>query len=215
MNGIMKCLSTLCIKSGILYLCILFVFPLSVRSQSTGMINGHEYVDLGLPSGLKWATCNVGASRPEDYGDYYAWGETLLKPIYEEFTSITYGKRLGNISKDHRYDVARSEWGSSWRLPTKGECEELLKKCKWEWTVVGGHNGYRVTGPNGNFIFLPATGMNFGSCVVIEDEFGYYWTASPIRRGATKAYTLVIHAGYHSVDGYIRYRGQGVRPVSD
>lgn len=79
MNRIMKCLSALWIKSGMLYLCLLFVFPLSVRSQSTGMINGHEYVDLGLPSGLKWATCNVFASTTDDCGMGYAWGEKTMK----------------------------------------------------------------------------------------------------------------------------------------
>lgn len=92
-------------------------------------INGHEYVDLGLPSGLKWATCNVGANKPEDYGNYYAWGETGTKSSYGASNSKTYGKQMNDIKGNSQYDAARSNWGGSWRLPTEKELEELVNKC--------------------------------------------------------------------------------------
>lgn len=103
-----------------------------VLSAPQGCINGHNYVDMGLPSGLKWATCNVGASRPEDYGDYYAWGEIQTKSEYTVENSLTFGRNIGNISGNSRYDVACAQWGSSWRLPTFTEIEELQNLCKWE-----------------------------------------------------------------------------------
>ena len=92
----------------------------------TGTLNGHDWVDLALPSGLKWATCNVGASSPEDYGNYYAWGETSTKSDYSSSTSTTYGKDMSDIGGKDMYDVASKQWDSSWRLPTKTEFEELL-----------------------------------------------------------------------------------------
>ena len=161
MNGIMKCLSTLCIKSGILYLCFLFVFPLSVRSQSTGMINGHEYVDLGLPSGLKWATCNVFASTTDDCGMDYAWGEKTVKYKFTQKNSKMNKKKTGDISGNSRYDVARAEWGITWRLPRESEFEELLEYGKWTWTESKESKGFFYQKPLLSlFLYLP---LNFVS----------------------------------------------------
>lgn len=143
-------------------------------------INGHEYVDLGLPSGLKWATCNVGASRPEDYGDYYAWGETQTKSEYTEENSLTYRKDMGNISGNSQYDVARAQWGGSWRLPTLTEFQELINHCKWNWVKINGSEGCRVISPNGNSIFFPAAGFCSGKSIGIQDLSGYYWSGSGI-----------------------------------
>ena len=135
-------------------------------------INGHEYVDLGLPSGLKWATCNVGASSPSDYGNYYAWGETSTKSEYTESNSKTRGKNMGDIGGNSAYDAARANWGGSWRLPTKAEFEELLNRCTWTWTSQNGHKGYLVKGPNGRSIFIPAAGGRDGSSLYLAGEYG-------------------------------------------
>ena len=118
--------------------------------------DGHEYVDLGLS--VKWATCNVGASKPEEYGDYFAWGETSTKEEYTEENSLTYGKKMSDIAGNAQYDAARANWGGSWRMPTEYEWQELIDKCKWEWGKVTGVKVNKVTGPNGNSIFLPAAG---------------------------------------------------------
>ena len=128
-------------------------------SDDTGKINGHEYVDLGLS--VKWATCNVGASSPTEYGNYYAWGETTTKSEYTKKNSKTCGISMGDISGNSSYDAARTNWGGSWRLPTKAECQELLDNCKSEWTTVSGVRGRRFTSKkNGRSIFLPAAGYH-------------------------------------------------------
>ena len=117
-----------------------FVFP------TWGYKNNHAWIDLGLPSGTKWATCNVGASQPHGYGNYYAWGETATKTNYSESNSKTYGKNISDISGNSDYDAARANWGGSWRMPTEREMEELVNKCTWTWTTLSGVKGYKVTG---------------------------------------------------------------------
>ena len=179
------------------------------------IINGHEYVDLGLPSGLKWATCNVGASLPEEYGDYYAWGEIETKIEYTDDNSKTYCKSMSDISGNATYDVARAKWGGSWRLPTTIELEELESKCKWEWTTINGKKGYKVTGPNGNSIFLPAACFRRGSSLYIAGEDGYYWSSSPDESIDYDAYYLYFNRSYRLVNCHHRDRGQSVRPVSE
>ncbi|MBQ3596063.1 MAG: hypothetical protein II981_11735 [Bacteroidales bacterium] len=124
------------------------------NEPTTGTINGHEWVDLGLPSGLKWATSNVGANSPENYGNYYAWGETETKSTYTIENSITYDVEMSDISGNPQYDVARKKWGSTWRIPTWKECSELEDECTWISTIYGGVKGYKIIGSNGNHIFL-------------------------------------------------------------
>ena len=179
------------------------------------IINGHEYVDLGLPSGLKWATCNVGASLPEEYGDYYAWGEIETKSEYIEDNSKTHGKSMSDISGNAMYDVARSKWGGSWRLPTEKELEELKNNCKWEWTTQNGKKGCKVTGPNGNSIFLPAAGFRGGSSLYLAGEYGYCWSSPPHESIDDYAYTLYFYSSSHGVDSGNRSNGLSVRPVSE
>ncbi|MDE6012131.1 MAG: hypothetical protein K2G91_05280, partial [Prevotella sp.] len=179
-------------------------------------INGHEYVDLGLPSGVKWATCNVGASSPSDYGDYFAWGEITTKSEYTRENSKTYDKKNGDISGNFQYDAARSNWGGSWRLPSKAEFEELIDKCTWTWTSQGIHSGYKVVGSNGNSIFFPAAGCRDGSSLYYAGGRGYYWSSTPDEDYTNNAYFLCFRSGDHSADwngghGY----GHSVRPVSD
>ncbi len=182
---------------------------------TSGYINGHEYVDLGLPSGLKWATCNVGASSPSGYGNYYAWGETSTKSEYTPSNSKTYGdSSYGNIGGNSGTDAACANWGSTWRLPTKAECEELKDRCTWTWTTQGGHNGYKVKGPNGNTIFLPAAGFRSGTSLIIAGDRGYYWISTPYS-DSSYAYYLYFNNSDRDVDWDSRYDGRSVRPVSE
>ena len=187
--------------------------------------NGHEYVDLGLPSGLKWATCNVGADSPEDYGNYYAWGETETKSEYTESNSLTDGLTIselqslgyidgsGNLTPSH--DAATANWGGSWRMPTKEELEELQNECTWAWTTQNGVNGRKVTGPNGNHIFLPAAGYRSGSSLYYTGEYGLYWSSTPNESNGNRACRLYFNSGNQYVIWSDRDYGQSVRPVSE
>ena len=190
--------------------------------------NGHEYVDLGLPSGLKWATCNVGASSPEDYGDYFAWGETETKTEYTQDNSLTYGLTKselqlqgyidgsGNLTPSH--DAATANWGGSWRMPTKEEQQELIDNCTWTWTTQNGVKGCKVTGPNGNSIFLPAAGLRRGSSLYDDGNNGYYWSSTPLYYYDANGYYacgLTFSGGGRLVSAYDRSDGLTVRPITE
>ncbi len=182
------------------------------ENGDSGTIAGYEWVDLGLPSGLKWATCNVGAATPEDYGNYYAWGETTTKSSYTDENSVTDGQQISDFSGNSTYDAARANWGGSWRVPTIAEMEELENKCTWTWTSQSGVNCCKVTGPNGNSIFLPAAGNCEGSSRYSVGAFGNYWSSTP-----DESYTnLDFSSGSHyGVDWGNRSFGLTVRPVSE
>ena len=185
-------------------------------NRTHGSKSGHDWVDLGLPSGIKWATSNVGASRPEEYGDYFAWGETREKSIYDFDNSVAFGKNISDIKGDSRYDAARANWGGSWRLPTKAELEELEENCTWSWTTQGGKQGCKVTGPNGNSIFLPAAGFRCGTSLGLAGERGDYWSSTPNASDANSACCLRFNSSIQHVgssDHY--YYGRSVRPVSE
>lgn len=188
---------------------------ITLSTPSTGNINGHNWVDLGLPSGLKWATCNVGATIPQGYGNYYAWGETATKGEYTEQNSVTYGQQISDISGNAQYDAARANWGGTWRMPTKAEMEELRDNCTWTWTSLNVVKGCKVTGPNGNSIFLPAVGRCYGSSRGLVDELGYYWSSTPNERSTNGAYGLYFNSGSHDVYRDDRGYGHTVRPVSE
>ena len=199
-------------------------------AKNSNTINGHEYVDLGLPSGLKWATCNVGASKPEDCGGYYAWGEIEEKENYDwstykwcngsydtqtkYCTSSSYGTVDNKTVLDPQDDVTHVKWGSTWRMPTIDEQRELLSECSWEWTELNGVPGYTVTGPNGNSIFLPAAGYRYGTEVSYRGSLGYCWSSSLNCDGSDCAYYLYFNSGSHDWHDGRRYYGQSVRPVS-
>ena len=198
----------------------------SKKEESDGYINGHEYVDLGLPSGLKWATCNVGADSPEEYGDYYAWGETYTKDEYKEDNCDLLDVEMEDIGGDPEYDVATSEWGDDWRLPTKEDFDELVEECEWRWMKKKGVYGMRVKGPNGNSIFLPATDClhgiflpaalyRFGSSLDGSGEYGDYWSSSPDGSDSDDAYYLHFDSGDQYVDWGNRCGGRSVRPVTE
>ena len=171
-----------------------------------------EAVDLGLS--VKWAPYNVGATAPEEFGDYFAWGETDTKDDDSNENCTTYGKEVSDFSGNAEYDVATNKWGEEWRMPTKAEFEELIYDCKWEWTKQGEAEGYKVTGKNGNSIFLPAAGWRNGTSLDYRGADGHYWSSTPHESGSSYAYYLSFDSGYHSTSWFSRYFGQSVRPVS-
>ena len=182
------------------------------RDGSDGKHEGHGYVDLGLS--VKWATCNVGATSPEDFGHYFAWGETSPKAEYTEENSLTYGKDMSDISGNPQYDAATANWGGDWRMPTEEEMRELLNNCTWTWTAPNGVNGYKVTGPNGNSVFLPAAGYRDGSSLDYAGSYGDYWSSTPYDyNNGSYAYSLYFLSGNQDMSGNYRYFGQSVRPV--
>ena len=170
-----------------------------------------RFVDLGLPSGVKWYTCNVGANAPHEYGNYYAWGETTTKSEYTEENSVTMGQPMSDFSGNPTYDAARANIGGSARMPTKAEMEELDNNCTWTRTTQNGSRGMIVTGPNGNSIFLPAAGYCYGSSRYFVGEYAEYWSSTPYESDTYKAYLLF----FSEVRWYNRYYGRTVRPVSD
>ena len=177
-------------------------------------IAGHEYVDLGLS--VKWATCNVGANSPEDYGRYFAWGETAAKSEYTTQNSETNGKELGDIFGNSAYDAARAIWGSTWRMPTRAEFQELIDNCRWTWTTYNGKEGYKVvSNNNNNSIFLPAAGYRYGSSLKDAGEVGFYWSSAPNESISDYACYLYFGSGIHYMYWYGRGDGQSVRPVSE
>lgn len=200
--------------SIIIFLGCLLGLNMSLGAQSTGTENGHEWVDLGLPSGLKWATCNVGAKTPEQDGNYYAWGETKPKDNYRKENSLTYEKQMDDISGNAQYDAATANWGGDWRMPTKEEMTELINNCTWEWTKQNGVKGYKVTGPSDNSIFLPVSGhfygttFHSGSC-----DYSWYWSSTPVGSNIGDAYNLYFNSRGQNKGDYERYYGQSVRPV--
>ncbi|MBQ8337179.1 MAG: hypothetical protein IJY44_06585, partial [Bacteroidaceae bacterium] len=161
---------------------------------------------------------NVGASKPEEYGDYFAWGETSPKSSYTESNSVTYGKSMSDIGGNPTYDAARANWGGDWRLPTKAEFAELLdsSNCTWTWTTQNGVNGYKVTSVrNGNSIFLPAAGYRYGASLCSEGSYGNYWSSTPYESSGYDSCYLYFSSGYHTTNWRSRYYGQSVRPVSE
>lgn len=200
------------------------------KSETVTQINGHECVDLGLPSGLKWATCNVGATAPEEYGGYFAWGETEVKDDYsfasykwckgnyatmtKYCTSSNYGTVDDKTVLDPEDDVAHVQWGGSWRMPTLTEQQELLAKCKWQRTELNGVPGFKVIGPNGNSIFLPAAGCVNEKKFISKDVFGYYWSSTLYDYISYTAYDLYFGTSYQDQYNYHRYNGLSVRAVS-
>ena len=181
--------------------------------EATGTINGHEYVDLGLS--VKWATCNVGASSPEDYGDYFAWGETSTKDAYNEDNCMVLTDKDFDeyICGSPAFDAARANWGGTWRLPTEEEMEELVCNCTWIWATLHDWEGYKVTGPNGRSIFLPAAGCRIKTKYWFSCESGCYWTSTP-QGYFDCAFFLGFDSEQHIVDYEQRHCGLSVRAVA-
>ena len=176
-------------------------------------ISGHGYADLGLS--VKWATRNVGADSPEESGDFFAWGEIATKDDYTEDNSLTYGnKEIQDISGNPEYDAARANWGGTWRLPTMEECEEFLDNCQFEWTQFNGQNGFKVTGPSGNSIFLPAAGKTSSGILWHDDEDATFWSSTTY--SSISAYGPYIQQDkYNYISIQSRSYGLPLRAVSD
>lgn len=148
--------------------------------QMTGSIGGFEWVDLGLPSGTLWATCNVGAAHPSQPGSLYAWGETMTKSSYTRESSRHYKKTMKDFSGDKSVDVAAAKWGNGWRMPSKEDFDELLHYCNWDYVQKDGRWGSEITSPfNNNSIFLPVTGYKEDSKHMNVSGNGMYWTSTP------------------------------------
>lgn len=197
--------------------------------------NGHEYVDLGITNDqgepLYWATCNVGATKPEEYGDYFAWGEIEPKTdysystykwcegSYKKLTKYNTNSYYGTVDNKRfleiEDDAARQNWEGTWRMPTPSEFQKLKDKCTWSWTTLNSVKGYKVTGANGNWIFLPATGTRIGTNLSDNGSYGYYWSSKSYD-SADYAYCLQFYN--NSIKPYVNYSrscGQCVRPVTE
>ena len=208
-------------------------FSSYVYRPTFGLHNGHEWVDLGLPSGTKWAACNVGAKDREDYGDYFAWGETTTKEIYNWSTYIYCNGSYNTLTKycnearfgnngftDHLTvldaidDAATANWGDGWRIPTNKEMRELYLRCTYVWTTCNGVNGLKFTGPNGNSIFLPAAGIRNESNLELSGTDGAYWTKSlTTNMSCCSWYLCYVSYSCYTDDGLFRWAGVPVRPV--
>ncbi len=195
------------------------------RERSQGDIscpdaNHPHMIDLGLPSGTKWACCNVGASAPEQYGGYYAWGEVNEKDYYNSSTYIHCDGSsetchdLGSDIAGTQYDVAHVQWGGSWVMPSHAQQKELLDYCTSTWTTENGINGRRFTGFNGGTIFLPAAGSRWDGDLNEAGGYGFYWSSTQYLSDSDCAFSLY----FASRDAYwgsflSRGLGQSVRPV--
>lgn len=191
---------------------------------------GVKMVDLGLPSGLKWANMNIGAAAPEEYGNYYAWGEVTTKSDYswstylwcngssssmtKYCTSSSYGTVDNKATLESADDAAHVNWGGNWRMPTDDEWAELLTQCSWTWTTQNGVDGYRVTANNGNSIFLPAAGYRDGTYLEYDGSVGLYWSLSLDTGSSIYAYSVGFDSSEVDRGDGDRIIGHSVRPVA-
>lgn len=184
----------------------------SITFEDDGFIvvEEHEWIDLGLPSGTLWATCNVGANSPEEYGDYFAWGETKPKDKYNEDT-YTFMDNPSELLSEN--DAATANWGANWQMPTVEQMKELYDNCTQVWTQQNGVYGILVTGPNGNTIFLPAAGARWRDGLEYEGNSGAYWSSSISTIYGGGAYHLYFASFYWDWGNDYRDSGDSVRPV--
>ena len=181
-----------------------------------------QYVDLGLPSGIKWATCNVGATKPEEYGDYFAWGEIKPKTAYswstyfdtiDEGSTFTKYTTAGKTMLDLEDDAARTNWEGAWCMPTNEEWTELRNNCTWTWKTLNGINGFEVKGSNGNAIFLPAAGYHYLDDLHNAGNYGDYWSSSLRSDDPGSAWNVFFGSDYVSGGNDYRCFGRSIRPV--
>jgi len=176
--------------------------------------NHPHMIDLGLSSGTKWACCNIGAHAPEQYGGFYAWGETQTKSIYNADTYIFDNQDIGSDISQGDYDVAFSRWGNDFAMPTQAQVTELLNECEYEWGVYNGIQGAYFTGTNGKKIFLPADGNRWDGDSHWNVEFGgYYWTSTQNPNRSWHAYGLNFTSASAIINSNDRSSGQMVRPI--
>ena len=185
-------------------------------------------VDLGLS--VKWATCNVGAEAPEQAGDLFSWGETTTKTSWKwgtykycedgsaskltKYNTLSSNGAIDSkITLEAEDDAATVYWGDAWRMPTTNEIKELMDQCDWTWTTQNEVNGYKVTGPNGNSIFLPVTGYGYNTYHMQPKNEAKYWSSSLQTDMTTHGQGISFKAGEVSWGSYYRYIGCAVRPV--
>ena len=181
-------------------------------------INGHKFVDLGLPSGTLWAETNIGASTPYEDGDYFAWAETKPKSRYslDNQKSNVNKYKDGKTTLDAADDAATANWGSSCRMPSTTEMKELKDKCTWTWkSNYNGASGYLVKGSNGNSIFLPATGLRDEEDFVFHGTEGNYWSSQTLKIGKYDAEFLSFSNDDFDIAYSNSYMGYTVRPVAN
>ena len=192
-------------------------------------VDVHEYVDLGLPSGTLWATCNIGASSPEQYGDYFAWGETAPKNAYnwsnykwcngsdntmtKYCVNNSYGSVDNKTELDPEDDAAYVNWGSSWRMPTNQQLIELIQNCSWEWTSMNDVYGQLGTGPNGKTLFLPASGYRSEVWLYNTGSGACSWSRSLMPDYSNNAFYLDLGSGIVDWNLFPRFYGFTVRAV--
>lgn len=187
-----------------------------------------QAVDLGLS--VKWAGYNIGAVSPEAYGDYFAWGETSPKEVYDldtyrycrgSYESMTkycyqdwHGTVDGKMELEKEDDAAHVLWGNGWRIPSKSEYEELWTRCKWKGVEYHGVNGFMITGPNGKSIFLPKAGNIDGKRRVLQNSYGFYYTRNidPFDSNAALGYYFLAGKLTRNV-GLLREYGRPIRAV--
>ena len=206
----------------------------SFTTGGIGSYNGHYYVDLGLPSGTLWATCNVGADSPEGYGYYFAWGETQPKDAYD-WENYQFNFSYDNSTKLIRYcnnpnygfngftddlttllpvdDAATAFWGDGWCMPTKAQWDELCINTTNQWVTQDGVNGCLFTASNGNSLFLPAAGIYWGEVCHDVGDLGHYWSSSLYTDDPTGAWGFFVLSDYSTMHYFARRYGQSVRPV--
>lgn len=205
------------------------------KKSGSGVVNGHEYVNLGLPSGTLWATCNIGANSPEEFGNYYAWAEVETSSSYDwnYYLYCRKGKE-NNLTKycnDSNYgyygftdtltvleptdDAASVNWGGGWRMPSNAQWEELFQNTTNSITNQGGINGWLFSSSNGNNLFLPAAGALTGNGNSFEsNQFGYYWSNMLSTSEPSSAFQKYFRVGgVHGLSGMARCIGLPVRPV--
>lgn len=209
-----------------LIFCATFLAALTCNAQTNGSAEGHEYVDLGLS--VKWATCNIGATTPEEYGDYFAWGETETKDDYAVRTYkwggeyknkkyclyADYGDVDYKATLDPEDDAAHVKWGGNWRMPTRTEVRELLDNCKWKRIKQEGVRGYLVTSKiNGNSIFIPFAGYRRNGATYSARQYGCYWTISLDDLRSNYAVEMTCSAIDAHMNPNDRTGGCTIRPV--
>lgn len=196
-------------KRTALFLLSFMLCAIAAGAQNDSQNNNAEAVDLGLPSGTLWASCNIGATNPEEFGDYYSWGETEPKASYklEEYRHFKPGQEnvmairraFADLGKDiagTQYDVAHVKWGEEWQMPSLGQFQELEQNCVWEWTSMNEVAGYKVTSKtNGNSIFLPAAGSKASQRTSNIGVYGLYWSSTIAYDGPSGGCNLLIQKG--------------------
>lgn len=206
----------------------------TAKKTNTSVTSNYPCVDLGLPSGNLWATCNIGASKPEECGFYYAWGETKPKGEFKwETYKLCVADKYDNLKQLTKYsignlydgskdkmstllpvdDAATTKFGKGWKIPTEADCRELVENCTWTWEKVNGVDGSKVTGKNGKSIFLPATGLYTDNTLRSEGKHCIYWSSTLDVNYEVNAVVINTSQDNYAIKTCFRYGGLPIRAV--